>query len=146
MAVSRLTEKNDVAISLASVLNLWISALVIQNEMVHCFIRYRRKRYWLIALILGVRCNKAVKKSLLRKPQKHWIHPGRKNHWWLSFKYNQVSPQDWHENFRMSRESFLVLCQQLEEHLIKRNTRFWKLYQFKNKQLWHCAIYLMRKD
>ena len=26
----------------------------------------------------------------------------------------------------MSRESFLVLCQQLEEHLIKRNTRFRK--------------------
>ena len=63
MAVSRLTEKNDVAILLASLLNLWISALVIQNEMVHCFIRYRRKRHRLIALILGGRCNKAVKKS-----------------------------------------------------------------------------------
>ena len=64
MAVSRLTEKNDVAILLASVQNLWISALVIQNEMVHCFIRYRRKRHRLIALILGGRCNKAVKRSM----------------------------------------------------------------------------------
>ena len=63
MAVSRLTEKNDVAILLASLLNLWISALVIQNEMVHCFIRYRRKCHRLIALLLGGRCNKAVKKS-----------------------------------------------------------------------------------
>ena len=63
---------------------------------------------------------------MLRKPRKHWIRPAHKNDWWLSFKYNQVNPQDWHENFRMSRESFLVLCQQLEEHLIKRNTRFRK--------------------
>ena len=63
---------------------------------------------------------------MLRKARKHWIRPGRKNDWWLSFKYNQVIPQDWHENFRMSRESFLVLCQQLEEHLIKRKTRFQK--------------------
>ena len=63
MAVSRLTEKNDVAILLASVQNLWNSALAVQNEMVNCFIRYRRKRHRLIALILGGRCNKAVKKS-----------------------------------------------------------------------------------
>ena len=63
---------------------------------------------------------------MLWKPRKHWIRPGRKNDWCLSFKYNQVTPQDWHENFRMSRESFLVLCQQLEEHLIKRSTRFRK--------------------
>ena len=63
---------------------------------------------------------------MLRKPRKHWTRPGRRNDWWLSFKYNQVTPKDWHEHFRMSRESFLVLCQQLEEHLIKRNTRFRK--------------------
>ena len=56
MAVSRLTEKNDVAILLASVQNLWNSALAVQNEMVNCFIRYRRKRHRLIALILGGRC------------------------------------------------------------------------------------------
>ena len=63
---------------------------------------------------------------MLRKLRKHWILPDRKNDWWLSFKYNQVSPQDWHENFRMSRESFLGLCQQLEEHLIICNTTFRK--------------------
>ena len=63
MAVSRLTEKNDVAILLASVQNLWNSALAVQNEMVNCFIRYRRRRHRLIVLILGGRYNKAVKKS-----------------------------------------------------------------------------------
>ena len=60
MAVSRLTEKNDVAILLASVQNLWNSVLAVQNEMVNCFIRYRRKRH---QLILGGRCNKDVKKT-----------------------------------------------------------------------------------
>ena len=63
MAVSRLTEKNDVAILLASVQNLWNSALAVQNEMVNCFIRYRRKLHRLIALILGGRSNKTVKKK-----------------------------------------------------------------------------------
>ena len=70
MAVSRLTEKNDVAILLASVQNLWISALAIQNEMVHCFIRYRRKRHRLIALILEGGCNKAIKKVSASKTMK----------------------------------------------------------------------------
>ena len=69
MVVSRLTEKNDEAALLASVQNLWNSALVLQNEMVSCFIRYRRNLHRLIAPILGGRCNKAVKKkSVLRKP------------------------------------------------------------------------------
>ena len=63
MAISRLTEKNDVAILLASVQNLWNSALAVQDEMVKCFIRYRRKHHWLIALTLGGHCNRAVKKS-----------------------------------------------------------------------------------
>ena len=65
MAVSRLTEKNDVAILLASVQNLWNSALAVQNEMVNCFIRYSRKCHRLIALILVGCCNKALKKSQL---------------------------------------------------------------------------------
>ena len=62
MAVSRLTQKNVIAILLASVENLWNSALAVQNEMVNCFIRYRGKRHRLIALILGGRFNKVVKK------------------------------------------------------------------------------------
>ena len=70
---------------------------------------------------------------MLWKPRKHWIRPGRKNDWCLSFKYNQVTPQDWHKNFRMSKESFLVLCQQLEEHLTKCNTRFWKAVSVEEK-------------
>ena len=70
---------------------------------------------------------------MLWKPRKHWIRPGRKNDWCLSFKYNQVTPQDWHKNFRMSKESFLDLCQQLEEHLTKCNTRFWKAVSVEEK-------------
>ena len=134
MAVSRLTEKNDVAILLASLQHLWNSTLAVQNEIVNCFIRYRRKRHRLIALILGGRCNKAVKKkSVLRKPRKHWIRSGRKNDWWLSFKYNQVTPQDWLENFRMSRESFLVFVSSLKNTLLNVTQGFEKPYQFKNK-------------
>ena len=64
MAVSHLTEKNDEAILSASVQNLCNSPFLVENEMVNCFIRHRRKRYRLIAVILGARCNKAVKKSM----------------------------------------------------------------------------------
>ena len=46
------------------------SALAIQDEMVNCFTRYRRKPHRLIALILWGCCNKAVKKVSALKTTK----------------------------------------------------------------------------
>ena len=55
-----------------------------------------------------------------------FVWPGRTNGWWLGFHQNRVPPSEWKENFRMSRESFLVLCTELNDHIVKSSTRFRK--------------------
>ena len=54
------------------------------------------------------------------------VWPGSTNGWWLGFHQNRVPPSEWKENFRMSRESFLVLCTELNDHIVKSSTRFRK--------------------
>ena len=70
--------------------------------------------------------NKIPKKKPNCKPRQYWIRPGHTNGWWLGFHQNRVAPSEWKENFRMSRESFLVLCTELNDHIVKNSTRFRK--------------------
>ena len=55
-----------------------------------------------------------------------FVWPGSTNGWWLGFHQNRVPPSEWKENFRMSRESFLVLRTELNDHIVKSSTRFRK--------------------
>ena len=43
----------------------------------------------------------------LPKCRRFWVRPGRTDAWWRNFEKNVVLPEEWRENFRMSRESFL---------------------------------------
>ena len=45
-----------------------------------------------------------------RRPRRFWIKPGRTQSWWDSFSNNIVPPEEWRDNFRMSRASFFSLC------------------------------------
>ena len=46
----------------------------------------------------------------LPKCRRFWVRPGRTDAWWIHFEKNVVLPEEWRENFRMSRDSFFVLC------------------------------------
>lgn len=48
-----------------------------------------------------------------RRPRHYWIKPGRTCSWWDNFLANVVPPEEWKENFRMSRSSFFLLCEKL---------------------------------
>ena len=48
-----------------------------------------------------------------RRPRHYWIKPGRTCSWWDNFLTNVVPPEEWKENFRISRSSFFLLCQKL---------------------------------
>ena len=54
-----------------------------------------------------------------KKKRRFWIKPGRTSAWWRNFVRDVVLPEDWPENFRMSKESFINLCQQLQPFLTK---------------------------
>ena len=76
-----------------------------------------------------------------RRRKKFWIRPGRTSLWWDNIWKNKTVDEEWHENFRMSRDNFLKLCQQLRPFLIKQVTRFRKPIEVE-KQLAITLYYL----
>ena len=45
------------------------------------------------------------------------VRPGRCNEWWNNFITQRVTADEWKENFRMNRETFLKLCDDLSPSL-----------------------------
>ena len=67
--------------------------------------------------------NKFKKKKVIRREQRFWIRPGRSTIWWDNFLNNAVLLEEWRENFRMSKESFLILCDELRPYIEKKCTK-----------------------
>ena len=44
--------------------------------------------------------------------------------WWDKFEKNIKLPEEWKENFRMSKESLYKLCDELRIYLEKQKTQF----------------------
>ena len=61
----------------------------------------------------------------MRMPREVWTFD-RPTQWWDHIVMNTFIPYDWMENFRVSHETFLYICCQLEQSIIKFNTRFRK--------------------
>ena len=55
------------------------------------------------------------------KQRKHWIRPWRTSLWWDNFVNNTVVLDEWRENFRMSKESFMKLCDKVKPFLQKQS-------------------------
>lgn len=67
-----------------------------------------------------VRSQNIAKKSIFRrksiKPRKKrrwWVAPGRTESWWIQMISGEAPPEEWKKNFRMSREDFSKLCDEL---------------------------------
>ena len=58
------------------------------------------------------------------KSRRFWVRPGRTNAWWDNFLLAIVVPEEWRENFRMSTESFMKLCDFVRPFVHKRKTSF----------------------
>ena len=57
-----------------------------------------------------------------RLPRESWSI-SRSSVWWEAVVCDAFTPQDWMENFRTSRETFLYLCDQLRRTISRQNTR-----------------------
>ena len=69
--------------------------------------------------------NKIRKKRIRRAGERrYWIRPGRTNLLLENFLSNRIAEEEWKENFRMSRASFNILCNELRPYITKNNTRF----------------------
>jgi len=66
--------------------------------------------------------SKRCKRGRVRKPRRVWIRPGRTHIWWDNFLKGVVFPEEWRENFRMSKATFLKLCEELQPFIQKETT------------------------
>ena len=46
----------------------------------------------------------------------------RSTHWWEQVVNSSFTPQDWLNNFRMSKDTFLYLCDKLRSSISKSDT------------------------
>ena len=51
------------------------------------------------------------------KERRFWTRPGRASAWWNNFADQVVKPEQWKENFRMSRDSLYNLAEELRPHI-----------------------------
>ena len=54
--------------------------------------------------------------------RRFWVRPGRTASWWENFETEVVLPEEWRENFRMSRSSLLSLSEMLRPHIEGQST------------------------
>ena len=64
----------------------------------------------------------AKKMRKKRKPKRFWTRPGRTGKWWQNFLDNVVILKECIENFRLSKETFTELCDDLRPFLTKSDT------------------------
>ena len=122
MARNHLKETQILSL-IVSLQNLWNFALVTYHRILNAMIAYTMQRKRLLNLLVTGGSKRIPKKKPNCKPRQYWIRPERTNMWWLGFYQNRIAPSEWKENFRMIRESFLVLCTELNDHIIKSSTR-----------------------
>jgi hypothetical protein len=86
---------------------------------------YLRKRINIMKMFSVSTSQKIVLKRLKKKParpRRFWVRPGRTSAWWDNFASQTVVPEEWRENFRMSRESVNSLAEELRPHIEGNNT------------------------
>ena len=77
---------------------------------------YVRKRLNMIRLLSVPVSRTGTVKRLNRRPatpRKLWVGPGRTSAWWDNFVNQIVVPEEWRENFRVSRDSLYSLAEEL---------------------------------
>ena len=63
------------------------------------------------------------RKSKVKSQRKYYIRPDRSNEWWNGFVKDEILPDEWKDNFRISKESFYVLCGKLRPYIVKNTTQ-----------------------
>ena len=80
--------------------------------------KYKRRRLNLSRLLSTTTSAFARVKYLNRckresKERRFWTRPGRTSAWWSHFADQVLIPEEWKENFRMSRDSLYYLAEYL---------------------------------
>ena len=86
-----------------------------QMERLQAIVHDSSRRLQMISLVL--------KRTRRRgNGRRFWQRPGRTRAWWNNFTRNTVIAEEWKENFRMSSQTFMDLCEELRPFLQRQTT------------------------
>ena len=68
------------------------------------------------------RTSSKVRTKRTRRKRRYWINPGRSQEWWANFVNGTVVDEAWKANFRMRKENFYKLCDELSPYIRKQTT------------------------
>ena len=90
--------------------------------LIHSTRKYYRRRRLLQELIGFSGPQLKGKAKRRRNRGRFWVRPGRTSLWWNNLRTGVSVDVEWKENFRMSKSSFLKLCDELRPHIEKQTT------------------------
>ena len=82
---------------------------MLYNSFAASYYQKKKKLLHMVALT-ALKRNRFRKE---RKPREYWVAPGRTQAWWDNFISGTVLQHEWKHNFRMSKENFYKLCEEL---------------------------------
>ena len=103
-----------------------ISCIQLNTAMLNSQRDYLKKRVDIVRLLSLPAAQTAIMKRLGKKGERRkrrfWIRPGRTSAWWDGFVSEIVLPEEWRENFRMSRVSIMRLAEELRPYIEGKDT------------------------
>ena len=84
------------------------------------------------------------KRKRKRNSPKSWVRPGQTSLWWDKFEKNIKLPEEWKENFHMSKESLYKLCDELRIYFKKQKNQFLDPISVENQVT--CTLYYLADE
>ena len=116
-----MAETRKVVAILICLMSSIISCVQLYNAVLNSHGEYIRNRMNIIRQLSLLGTGRGIVKRLgkkrQRKKRRFWIRPGRTNAWWNGFIRELVVPEEWRENFRMSRVSIDRLAEELRPYI-----------------------------
>ena len=95
--------------------NMTVSVSAMQTYVVQHLMRNKRLRKLVISGNILTNGYRGIKKIKTKRIVKHWVRPGRTSAWWDNLRDGKMLEEEWYENFRMKKESFMILCEKLRQ-------------------------------
>ena len=117
-------DEEEIAVIFSNLFNAVHAFTNLQMELI-LLIRYyqKKKKYIQNNFLLETNYKQTVTKRK-NTERKYWIRPGKDRYWWENFASRNVVEEEWRKNFRMSRETFEILCAELYCYIFKNDARF----------------------
>lgn len=100
--------------TLVTFLSLLAAVVQLNSAFNNATTAYMRRRR---AILLAIYDHSRVRRRKPYMERRFWVRPGRTSAWWDHFVNEVAVPDEWRENFQMSRSALMDLSERLRPHV-----------------------------